>query len=874
MRAISRAIVGALLLGLIGLAPASATAAGLTIAPQSLSFNRVAVGTASAPKVVRFSNHNSAAIHVVSVALPGNFSLDSDTCSGQTIAPSAHCAVSVTFSPAAAGTFSGNLTIAAAAGNSEIMPPSGAASSTLGTDRRTRLRRQEVPLAGLAVVASPSGILVTNPYINAVTDYPLGSSGDVAPSATIAGDATQLDYPFGIAVDPTGEIYVANYSGIDVTLYAPGSNGNAPTDGVISGPDSGLTNPEGIAVDSNGNVYVANNDGGTPFFGSITYYAADPPPPLPPVITGPKTGLAYPVGIAVDSSANAYVANLEGGINGAGSVTVYSNAQAAAGGNVPPIATITGILTGLGQPSGIAIGPFVPPALLPTPPTPTPTFTCDVGDCVKSQSIPSKSSATAPVPAPTATAAAESVYVANNDCGPSASGCVTVYSLPLKSGTSNPADVSPIATIAGPDTLLDDIEGIAVDQRGYIYVASFTVPGRILIYYPGSNGDVSPIATIAGPDTGLFAPWGLTVDPTGSGPALPALFVANSNGNSSTIYPLTANGNMPPAAAVDGPSTGLDSPTGLAVDSNGGLYLANNICGLNFICGLEEVPPGGSVTVYPPLSNGNVPPTANITGPATGISQPTGVAVDSSKNIYVLNFAAGFADNGAVGVFTAGSNGNVAPIATITGPDTELCTSDGPGVAVDSGANIYVANDVQYFCFDGGENLIPDSITVYPAGSNGDAVPSAIITGPDTGLDNPNGVAVDSAGTLYVTNFGTFIEIDSGGEYSTAAPGGDPPIFDSVTVYPPGSNGDQVPSATIIGPNTGLLAPFGVAVDSMGNIYVANYGSIFDIIFFDNGDDYVTVYPPGSNGNVSPMATISGAATLLNGPWGIALGPS
>jgi hypothetical protein len=83
--------------------------------------------------------------------------------------------------------------------------------------------------------------------------------------------------------------------------------------------------------------------------------------------------------------------------------------------------------------------------------------------------------------------------------------------------------------------------------------------------------------------------------------------------------------------------------------------------------------------------------------------------------------------------------------------------------------------------------------------------------------------------------------------------------------------------ATISGPLTQLNLPSGIAVDSSGNIYVANDGSSGGSI------DTITIYPPGSNGNVAPAmlingtvtsgAVISGSLTALSQPTGIALLP-
>ncbi|MGH7813462.1 MAG: choice-of-anchor D domain-containing protein, partial [Candidatus Binataceae bacterium] len=425
-------------------APVSAGAANLTITPQKLSFGTTAAGTTSAPQPVTISNSKPAAISVTGVAPPDRFTLESDTCSGQTLAAGASCTIGVAFSPIEAGEVSGQLAITSAPG--------------VARSRRTRLRRQSVKLAGTASPAAASGVFVTNPYIDGLTIYPIAADGNVYPSAAVIGPDTDLDYPFGIATDSSGAIYVANYNASTVTIYAADSGGNLAPIGALGGSMTGLVEPEGIAVDSSGNVYVANTQGGAAYFGSITVYGPGQSGNQPPLqtIVGDSTGLAYPVGVAVDSSGDVYAANLEGGITGEGSITVYSPGGS---GDVPPAATITGPLTGLGQPSGIAV------------------------------------------------ASSGKIYVANNSCGPSASGCVTVYSALGK--TTGTVDLAPIATISGSATQLDEIQGIAVDWGGSIYVTSFSAPGAVYVYAPGANGNVAPFATIAGSNTGLFGPRGI-----------------------------------------------------------------------------------------------------------------------------------------------------------------------------------------------------------------------------------------------------------------------------------------------------------------------------------------------------------------------------
>src|SRR5208282_5164985 len=302
----------------------------------------------------------------------------------------------------------------------------------------------------------------------------------------------------------------------------------------------------------------------------------------------------------------------------------------------------------------------------------------------------------------------------------------------------------------------------------------------------------------------------------------PNLFVTNANSDTIGEFPAGMFGNLLPSVSIGGMATGLLSPTAIAVDAAGNIYVANFAAG-----------PGGSgsISVYPPSSSGNASPSAVIVGATTQLAGPQGVAVDNDLNIYVANLA------NTVTEYAPLSNGNAAPIAVIAGPATQLAAP--AGIAVDASGRIYVANLI------GGASAF-GSITVYAAGSSGNAVPATAIAGPDTGLSGPQGIAVDAAGKIFVANL-------TGGILQNG----------SITIYPPGSTGDALPSATISGPEaeTLLLSPQGVAVDLADNIYVANTAN--DIL----------EYPPGSSGPAMPSGTISGSNTGLNIPRGIALTP-
>lgn len=310
--------------------------------------------------------------------------------------------------------------------------------------------------------------------------------------------------------------------------------------------------------------------------------------------------------------------------------------------------------------------------------------------------------------------------------------------------------------------------GIYVANAGSVYGGT----DSILVFPLNSNGDTKPIGAVTGPDTGLSEPEGLALDPAGN------IYVTNFGNSSLTIYPPNSSNDATPGATIVGPDTGLFEPQGIALDASRDIYVAN--CG-SCLFGLAP----DSVTEYPPGSNGDAVPIATITGPDTGLSAPAGIALDSSGNIYVANPQGGPLGTGSITEYSPGSNGDTTPVATVTGAATQL--SYPMGVSLDASGNIYVAND-------GGDTGGVDEVTVYPAGSNGNVAPEAVITGSATELLSPDLLAV-AGGNIYVTN--DAVEVGNA---------------DRITVYPIAGNGNVAPSAVITGSDTQLLSPLGIAV--------------------------------------------------------------
>ena len=211
---------------------------------------------------------------------------------------------------------------------------------------------------GIAVDASGK-IYVADLGSTSIAVFAANPSGalDEAPLATIAGSNTGLNNgggPYAIALDASGKIYVSNeQSGADsVIVFAANPSGtlNETPLATITGSSTELNHPYGIAVDASGKIYVANQQAAAK---SVTVYAANPSGTVneTPVasIAGSNTGLVNPAGLAIDASGKIYVADY-----GSDSVFIFA-ANPTGTVNAAPLATIAGSHTGLNAPQGVAV---------------------------------------------------------------------------------------------------------------------------------------------------------------------------------------------------------------------------------------------------------------------------------------------------------------------------------------------------------------------------------------------------------------------------------------------------------------------------------------------------------------------------------------
>jgi hypothetical protein len=163
------------------------------------------------------------------------------------------------------------------------------------------------------------------------------------------------------------------------------------------------------------------------------------------------------------------------------------------------------------------------------------------------------------------------------------------------------------------------------------------------------------------------------------------------------------------------------------------------------------------------------------------------------------------------------------------------------GVAVDSAGNVYVADNIRI-------RVVSPSGTVSTLAGSGAAGASAGFAngvGPAAQFYNPAGVAVDTAGNVYVADYNNNLirVVSPSGTVSTLA----------------GSGGGF---ANGPGPSSRFYTPTGVAVDTAGNVYVADYGNIRirKLIMFATSNASL----PQQTAPASPLVTsLSALATQL-----------
>lgn len=255
------------------------------------------------------------------------------------------------------------------------------------------------------------------------------------------------------------------------------------------------------------------------------------------------------------------------------------------------------------------------------------------------------------------------------------------------------------------------------------------------------------------------------------------------------------------SAGLSGTSDGVGSaarfntPSGVAVDTAGNVYVADS--GNHMI---RMITPAGSVSTIAgtPLSLGST----DGVGSAARFSYPSGIAIDAFGTLYVADTL-----NQTIRKITGGML-----VTTFAGAAGSPGTADGTGsaarfgfpnsLAVDTAFNVYVADSQNHTI----RKINAAGSVVTLAGSPG--APGAVNgLGAAARFNRPNGIAVDAAGNVYVADGGshTLRRITAFGDVTTLA---------GLAGTPGSADGS--------GSTVRFNQPYGVALDSAGNIYVAD----------------------------------------------------
>jgi sugar lactone lactonase YvrE len=302
-----------------------------------------------------------------------------------------------------------------------------------------------------------------------------------------------------------------------------------------------------------------------------------------------------------------------------------------------------------------------------------------------------------------------------------------------------------------------------------------------------------------------------------------------SSGASGTATSAGATLTVLPPYAVATVASGFGSPAGIAVDGSGNVYFADNARDIILKMPGET---GSGVSVAGVV---NSPGTNDGTGSGAKFSNPFGIAVDVSGNVYISD-----SGNNTIRMMTPG-----AVVSTIAGTAKASGHFDGAGsvalfnspagLAMDAHTNLYVADY---------NNGAVRKVTNGPSGWQ--------VTTLASGFSQPNGVAVDSSGNVYVADSGHHV-------IQMITPAGTV----GVIVGQINRNGD----ADGLWSDAQLNYPEGIVVDSFGNLIIA-----------DTHNNALRVLTPGAAGSILTYAGSSyglqdgsGSAAWFRYPTGLAV---
>ena len=390
-------------------------------------------------------------------------------------------------------------------------------------------------------------------------------------------------------------------------------------------------------------------------------------------------------------------------------------------------------------------------------------------------------------------------------------GAPTITLQPANASVSAPATATFTAAATGTPTPTVQWQqstdaGVTWANITAATAASYTTPATVLAdsgkrfraVFTNGSGSVNSngaVLTVTAALSGGSFPIGVAVDATGN------VYVANFNHTIVRITPAGVVTTLAGLAGNAGSTDGLGSaarfnqPRSVAVDTAGNLYVADTTNNT-----IRKITPAGVVSTLAGLA-GSIG-SADGAGSAARFSQPLGVAVDAAGTVYV-----GDTSNSTVRAITpAGVVSTLAGLAPFSG------SADGAGplarfsfpsgVAVDAAGNVYVGDQGNHTI----RMIAPGGVVTTLAGLAGSAG-SVDGTGSAARFNGTYGVAIDAAGNVYDADLGnaTIRKTTAAGVVTTLA----------------GSTG-SLGNVNGTGSAARFNNPRGVAVDAVGDVYVAD----------------------------------------------------
>jgi sugar lactone lactonase YvrE len=304
-----------------------------------------------------------------------------------------------------------------------------------------------------------------------------------------------------------------------------------------------------------------------------------------------------------------------------------------------------------------------------------------------------------------------------------------------------------------------------------------------------------------------------------------------------------------------GPATQaqLDLPSDVAVDASGNLYILETSHGPGLV---RKVDPSGRITtVVGPATDGAPPAPGEAS--RVDLLAPFGITLDAEGNLYV-----GGGNGGNSMVVKVDRSGEVTTVAGTGkpgfsgdgGPATEAQLNVVTDLALDRAGNLYIADDQNNRI----RKVSPDGVITTFAGTgklafSGDGGPAV-----KAGINDPTGIAVDTAGNVYVAELGNdrIRRVDRSGIIETVAGRGRKAVL---------GDGGQATKA-------GLHDPLRVVVDAKGDL------------FFSEGDRRSLIRKVDRSGVITTIAGKQGTRhfsgdggpateATFDEPNGVTLGP-